>query len=411
MSDERFYLTGEDKAILRELIAAHRARRNRNRFRRRERQVFPYRPFELTSDFTQDETDGEWTATAKRVTLQEEASESDTDVYLVDDEADEITLYAPITPHDGDDGPPPPPFREGERVYAVNRGRWEIVDEDYLWMPGKNFDPSDSIPAHGICDVKSISVTETTRVPQLGILPPYETSGYDFPPDRPFAVNGINAVNGQYTFGRVSYATGVPVLALYDTDAGTPALGETWGPYGDDFKLYPGLPGFRVVGNYDSGDGLVWVISDYAGGSYWCKAIADPSGSSPRTVSVRPMTGRNGSVYDGTGDYPAISFDLTMPAVPDQFDWNIHEDDEFAYHCISEGGGQTPVPDSMMLDAPMGTLRFHNNSSIPPGWSLIGNATSIVAHYDGSNSLSLSQGTGAAVNVVQYRMIVRDSGN
>jgi hypothetical protein len=51
------------------------------------------------------------------------------------------------------------------------------------------------------------------------------------------------------------------VAALYDTADGTPAFGESWGPRDATWKLKKNTGGFRVLGNADSTNGVVVVVS------------------------------------------------------------------------------------------------------------------------------------------------------
>ena len=68
-------------------------------------------PVEIEGEWTQDDTDTAWHCTAKKVVFRDEK-------YVAADDA--VELYDPCS-HEK------PAYAPGDRVYAVYRGRWELV--------------------------------------------------------------------------------------------------------------------------------------------------------------------------------------------------------------------------------------------------------------------------------------------
>jgi hypothetical protein len=79
-----------------------------------------------------------------------------------------------------------------------------------------------------------------------------------------FGSQGQHRINGPVPVESSQYGVcliGNHVAALYDTADGTPAFGESWGPRDGTWKLKKNTGGFRVLGNADTTNGVVVVVS------------------------------------------------------------------------------------------------------------------------------------------------------
>lgn len=85
------------------------------------------------------------------------------------------------------------------------------------------------------------------------------------------------------------------VVALYDSDDGTPLFGEQWGPRSGTWKLKKSTGGFRVVGVVDSEEHLVLVTQDPF---LRFRGITDASIAKGADGTVSIYTGNNGSYSD-----------------------------------------------------------------------------------------------------------------
>ena len=108
-----------------------------------------------------------------------------------------------------------------------------------------------TVPAYGVCVVTSATPDAST--------PPYGWARANVAQPSVHGGGSLLAVNEPSDVA--SGASGLvwfappwwPQWALYDGDTGsgggnlTPAVGETWGPMADSFKLFKGLPGFTVL--------------------------------------------------------------------------------------------------------------------------------------------------------------------
>jgi hypothetical protein len=79
-----------------------------------------------------------------------------------------------------------------------------------------------------------------------------------------FGSQGQHRINGPVPVESSQYGVclvGNHVAALYDTADGTPAFGESWGPRDATWTLKKNTGGYRVLGNADTTNGVVVVVS------------------------------------------------------------------------------------------------------------------------------------------------------
>lgn len=400
MAEPTYYLSEADREILREVIAAHRSKRNRNRFRRRERQVMTsMRPVELISAWTQEDEDSEWTARARPLLYVEDGSWNSYPIYRLDADVaenpdgtydDEIVVHAPLCyawsgTYSG--GPPPPPDIGGaRRVMVQQRGRWELINVDPSWIPATLVGSTDC-PAHGI--VTSADVTDATNGDdEAGRLltvkaPFYDASSGYINAGRQFFVNGASRLaldagaSDDNTYGVVNRAAAKPVRALYSSSGGyTPDRGELWGPAPNSYALWKGLPGFECVGGYCGDDYTTFVIARPEA-PFWVRATQDYLQANDGVICNPVLTGPGGSAYDGAGGRPEIKVFVECPKVPQNVSvslhkraWNIHESDDFLAWPQIHGDGYGFAADPSMLDDPIGTVKawVGSTSYVPAGW-------------------------------------------
>jgi hypothetical protein len=103
-----------------------------------------------------------------------------------------------------------------------------------------------------------------------------------------FGSQGQHRINGPVPVESSQYGVcliGNHVAALYDTADGTPAFGESWGPRDATWKLKKNTGGFRVLGNADTTNGVVVVVSVPMMG-FFGKTDAAHNKSADGTVSI-----------------------------------------------------------------------------------------------------------------------------
>lgn len=250
--------------------------------------------------------------------------------------------------------------------------------------------------------------------------------------DRVFFINGPTQIPANQ-FGRVTMAADRPVLARCELNGPTPSYGRNcpFGPIPDlgpslsSGKLYPGIPGFRLLDAFAATnthpDGLCLVVRDSCAGTWWCKATTNwwgPTGSyrfdDPAVVTANPCVDRHGSdVYDGSSPYrPQLNWAISLPrnhfnqgtAVAPLIprDPNIRTGNVFQYtlnnDSIGSSGASLGLTGVNYLDAKVGTVclwtyTIAGNIVLPQGWALM----------DGtSNSSALG---GSAVDMRSYFVV------
>lgn len=120
--------------------------------------------------------------------------------------------------------------------------------------------PNAAVPAHGIMVINASANTDILG--NAPVLPTKQcpTAGA---PGMTVVINGPEDCPAS-KIGRC-LDTPWPVVALYDTNDGTPAVGEVWGPGANTWLLKKGLPGFivrqaGVVGPAGYGQVLVQAV-------------------------------------------------------------------------------------------------------------------------------------------------------
>lgn len=175
-----------------------------------------------------------------------------------------------------------------------------------------------------------------------------------------------------------------PVLAQYTTETTvTPRQGNLWGTVPDDHRLYPHLPGWRVVSNpideeFTETSGLVWVErADVQCG--YVKQINDWWENDDE--EVYPCNALGTLVYDGSEVWlPEYLLNVYYPNSSSEIEGDkiFHADDVFPVQMIERHDAAASndffdqvavIPLVPWYDDRVGTIKLFSNRGIS-GWDL-----------------------------------------
>lgn len=228
------------------------------------------------------------------------------------------------------------------------------------------------------------------------------------------------------------------VRAMYDVVQASPQA-FSWGPAVGSFKLYPGLPGFRILSvpswSTESESDAYWVDQDplvsYVRHDdcdlvYWAKATGNwnaATATRPPYVDAHAAVGYEMPVYDGADPglgggwslrdaWPHIDLEIDLPVGPHQ-DPNVQTGQWLPYRFCP--GIDTDAPLAMPLvgagsyaDDKINTVKMWigDVGDIPQGWEQTGSAEEYARNYSTSGSGTFGT-TGTDYSYRNYIFIIR----
>lgn len=260
--------------------------------------------------------------------------------------------------------------RTGVAMWIPDRQVWELLDMgEALYHRAVNWFTTDATPPYAVLWVAE----HDPRDPVVNSYQHYA---------RPFYY-GVLAVNGptevpKYVDSSTPWGTyslaETPVRARYSADCGiTPYVGQRWGPLEDSWDMWPGLPGFRIVGGIDTANYTAMVVRDLTG--TFCAKVYSPDTNEATCYQVFRDTGGAEVVYDGSGTFPEQTINVVFPGADTGNALNIAADDiiEYSMGYNYKSGSNKAVQYTAVgtyRDVPSGSIMMWPANLDPPrGWS------------------------------------------